>query len=113
MGFSRFYRNLKWPPQINFNFLWAQKLKKLKSEIIQISQSHSPRYGDVQVFKGFTKIQNGRHGRTLYFFVGTKNQKLKSEKNHILQSHYPPSENMQVILLKFKMTTTSRLFKYL
>ena len=30
-------------------FLWAQKLKKLKAEIIQISLSHSPRYGDVQV----------------------------------------------------------------
>ena len=25
-----------------------QKLKKLKAEIIQILQSHSPRYGDVQ-----------------------------------------------------------------
>ena len=32
------------------NFLWAQKLKNLKSEIIQILQSHSPQYGDVQVF---------------------------------------------------------------
>ena len=31
------------------NFLWAQKLKKLKAGIIQILQSHSPRYGDVQV----------------------------------------------------------------
>ena len=47
------------------------------------------------------------------FFVGAKIKKMKSEKNHILQSHYPPSGNMQVILLKFKMTTTSRLFKYL
>ena len=28
--------------------LWAQKLKNLKSEIIQILLSHSPRYGDVQ-----------------------------------------------------------------
>ena len=35
-------------------FLWAQKLKNLKSEIIQILLSHSPRYGDVQViFLGF------------------------------------------------------------
>ena len=31
------------------NFLWAQKLY-LMSEIIQILLSHSPRYGDVQVF---------------------------------------------------------------
>ena len=29
--------------------LWAQKLQNLKSEIIQILLSHSPRYGDVQV----------------------------------------------------------------
>ena len=42
-------------------------------------------------------------------------QKLKSEIIHILQSflHYPPSGNVQLILLKFKMATTSRLFKYL
>ena len=31
-------------------FLWAQKLQNLKLEIIQILLSHSPRYGDVQVF---------------------------------------------------------------
>ena len=35
--------------QLQF-FLWAQKLKNLESEIIQISLSHFPRYGDVQVF---------------------------------------------------------------
>ena len=29
--------------------LWTQKLYNLKSEIIQILQSHFPRYGDVQV----------------------------------------------------------------
>ena len=47
------------------------------------------------------------------FFVGAKTQQLKSEIIHILQSHYPPSRNVQVILLKFKMATTSPLFKYL
>ena len=47
------------------------------------------------------------------FFVGAKFKKLKSEIIHILQSHYPPSVNVQVILLKFNMPTTSRLFKYL
>ena len=31
------------------NFLQAQKLKNLTSEIIQILSSHSPQYGDVQV----------------------------------------------------------------
>ena len=29
--------------------LYVQKLQNLKSDIIQILQSHSPRYGDVQV----------------------------------------------------------------
>ena len=36
-----------------------------------------------------------------------------SEIIQISQSHHPPSGNVQVILLKFKMATTSRLFKYL
>ena len=49
----------------------------------------------------------------LHSFCGRKTQKFKSEIIHILQSHYPPSGNVQVILLKFKMATTSRLFKYL
>ena len=31
------------------NVLWAQKLQKIKKEIIQILLSHFPRYGDVQV----------------------------------------------------------------
>ena len=47
----------------------------------------------------------------LIIFGGRK--KLKSEIIHILQSHHPPSVNVQVILLKFKIATTSRLFKYL
>ena len=34
--------------QMSF-FLWAQKLQNLKSEIIKILLSHSPRYVDVQV----------------------------------------------------------------
>ena len=60
------------------------------------------------IFKDATKIQNGRK-----FFVGAKTHKLKSEIIQILQLHYPPFGNVQVILLKFKMATTSRLFKYL
>ena len=49
------------------------------------------------------------------FLVGVKFQKLLSEIIHILQLglHHPPSGNIQVILLKFKMATTNRLFKYL
>ena len=50
----------------------------------------------------------------LHNFLWTQKPKnLKSEIIHILQSHYPPSVNVQVILLKFKMTTTNRLFKYI
>ena len=30
-------------------FLWAQKLLNLTSEIMQMLQSHSPQYGDVQM----------------------------------------------------------------
>ena len=48
---------------------------------------------------------------TPHLFVGAKTLKLKSEIIQILQSHYPHSANVQVILLKFKMATTSRLFK--
>ena len=44
----------------------------------------------------------------LQFFVGTRTSEII-----ILQSHYTPSGNVQVILLKFKMVTTSRLVKYL
>ena len=47
------------------------------------------------------------------FFVGAKTKIVKSVIIHIVQSHYPPSGNVHVILLKFKMATTNRLFKYL
>ena len=48
--------------QLQF-FLCVQKLQNLKSEIIQILLSHSPRYGDVQViFLRITEIQNSRYG---------------------------------------------------
>ena len=33
------------------NFLWAQKLQNLRKEIIQISLSHFPRYGDKVLLK--------------------------------------------------------------
>ena len=48
----------------------AHENSKKNSEIIQILQSHSSRYGDVLViFSRSTEIQNGRHGSTSYFFV--------------------------------------------
>ena len=38
-------------------FLWEQKILNLTSEIIQNVQSHSPKYGDVQVnFLCFAEI---------------------------------------------------------
>ena len=46
-------------------------------------------------------------------FFCTKTEKLKSVIIHIIQSLYPPSGNVHVILLKFKMATTNRLFEYL
>ena len=95
-------------------FLWAKKLKNLMSVVIQILQSHSPRYGDVQVMfsSRFYWNLNRPPWMNFIFLVGLrKTQKLKSE---IIQfSHYPPSWNVHVILLKFKMATTSRFFKYL
>ena len=49
----------------------------------------------------------------IFFFVGAKTEKFKSVIIHIVQSHYLPSGNVHVILLKFKMATTNRLFEYL
>ena len=48
----------------------------------------------------------------LLIFVGTKTAKLKSVIIHIVQSHHPPSTNVHVILPKFKMSITNKLFKY-
>ena len=89
----------------------ALKLENIKLEIIQILQSHSP-YGDVQVifFRGLLEFKMAAMDE-LHNFLWA--QKLKSEIIHILLSQYPPSGNVQVILLKFKMATTSQLFKYL
>ena len=91
----------------------AQKLKN-KSEIIQILLSLSPRYGDVQVFfKVLLKFKMAAMDILYIFFVGAKTEKLKSVIIHIVQSYYPPSGNVHVILLKFEIVTTNRLFKYL
>ena len=68
-------------------------------------------------FEGRKNCDNlsGQFPYTSYFLVGAKTEKLKSVIIHIVQSHYPPSGKfyVQVILLKFKMATTNRLFKYL
>ena len=52
-------------------------------------------------------------GQLKFFLWAQKLKNLKSEIIQILLSHYPPSGNVHVILLKFKMATTNRLFKYL
>ena len=95
-------------------FLWVQKLQNLKSEIIQILLSHSQ---DMDMYKWFFKVllkfKMAAMDKPYFFVVGAKTEKLKSVIIHIVQSHYPPSGNVQVILLKFKMGTTNRLFTYL
>ena len=46
----------------------------------------------------------------LHIFMGVK---IEVSNNSLVQSHYPPYENVHVILLKFKIATTNRLFEYL
>ena len=57
-------------------FLWAQKLKNLKAEIIQILQSHSARYRDVQVncFKVLLTFKMAATDQ-LHFFCRRKHSK--------------------------------------
>ena len=64
-------------------------------------------------FKVLLKFEMAAMDKLHNFFVGAKTDKLRSVIIHILQSYYPLSGNVQVILLKFKITTTSWLFKYL
>ena len=81
-------------------FLWAQKIK---SEIIQILQSHSPRYGDVQVIFSrfcwrskwpprinfiswfFKVLMQSKMAATdqLHIFCGCKNLKVQNYSKHI------------------------------
>ena len=60
----------------------------------------------VDFFKALLKLKMAAMDE-LHLFLVVKTPKLKSEIIHILQSHYPPSGNVQVILLKFKMATTT------
>ena len=54
----------------------VQRSKNFKVEIIQILQSRSPRYRDVQVFfQGFTEIQSS--WMNFIIFCSRKNEKLK------------------------------------
>ena len=93
-------------------FLWAQKLQNLKSEIIQILLSHSPRYGDVQgIFLRFYWNSKWPPWINFIFFCWRKNWKI--EISYVVQSHYPPSGNVHMMRMKFKMATKNRLFKYL
>ena len=51
-------------------FLWAQKLKKLKSVIIHFVQSHYPPSGNVHVI--VLKIKNGHHKSIFQILVTAK-----------------------------------------
>ena len=77
--FSKCYQNSKWPPEVNSKFfVWVRKLRKLSSEIIQISESHSPQYGDVQViFSRFYGNSKWPPRINLNFRGVEKTQKLK------------------------------------
>ena len=87
-------------------FLWAKKSKTFKSEIIQILLSHSPRYGDVQVnFRVLLKFKMAAMDKLDNFFG-----------EHFwgaFYNHITCPGNVRVILLKFKIPTTSQLFKFL
>ena len=80
-------------------FLRLQKLKVVNYSDLQ---SHTPQYGDVHVilprFYGNSKWPPCMK---YTIFCGRRNSKIEVRNN------------VQVILLKFKMATTSRLFKYL
>ena len=93
--FSRFYWNSKWPPQINFNFFLGggvKKLKNLKSKIMQILLSHSPRCGNVKViFLRFYWNTKWPPLINFIFFVGARIDKLKSVIIDIVQSHCKPT----------------------
>ena len=65
------------------------------------------------VFRVLLKFKMAAMIKLHIFLWAQKLKKLKSVKIHIVQSHYPPSGKVHVILLKFKMATTNRLFKYL
>ena len=79
-------------------FLRAQKLWNLTSEIIQILQSHSPQYGDVQViFSGFFWNSKWPPRINFIFFEVAKTQKNKSYILQILQSHSPRYGDVHVI----------------
>ena len=47
--FQGFVESQKRLPRINFNFFVGAKTQKIKGRIVQILQSHSLGYGDVQV----------------------------------------------------------------
>ena len=92
MIFLRCYQNSKWPPEINSKKnLWAQKLKNLKSEIIQILLSHSPPYGDVQVT--FSRF---------YWNSKWMNEWMKSYIAHVSSRRLFRGLNIESNLLSFK-----------
>ena len=83
-----------------------------KTPKLKVGNYHIPHDMEIasDLFKVLLKFKMAAMDK-LHIFVGAKNEKLKSVIIHIVQSHYPPSGNVHVILLKFKMATTNRLFK--
>ena len=71
----KFHWNSKWPPLINPIFLWAQKIKNLKS-IIHILQSNSPRYWNVQVIFSLRCDSKWPPQNNFIIFLSAKTLKL-------------------------------------
>ena len=112
MILSRCYQNWKWPPEVHFKFFVFAKTQNLSRKLFKFYY-HIPH--DIRMCKWFLKVLPKFKMVAmdkLHIFVCAKPEKLKSVIIHILQSHYPQSVNVQVILLKFEMATTNRLFKY-
>ena len=93
--FSRFYWNWKCTPRINFNFFLGAKTQKTQLEIIHISQSHSPRHGDVLLISRLSWNSKWPSWINFIYFVGARTKILKSEIIQIL--HPPRYGDVQVI----------------
>ena len=115
MIFSRFYWNSKWSPRINFNFFVGAKTQKISQKLFTFC-NHIPY--DMEMcrwfFKGFAKIQNGRHRSTTIFLWA---QKLKNLNYSNFAITFPTiwgcAGDFSKVLLKFKMAAMDELHFFL
>ena len=105
--FLRFCWNSKCPPRINFIFFVGAITLKLSQKLFKFYYHISTIWRCAGDFLRF--YWNSKWRPWINFLIFCRRKKMKSDIIHISQSHYPPSVNVQVILLIFKMATTSRL----